>query len=112
MNKGLTTEELALVVLERQVEAVTRAVVLIGKHKKITFNDVLRELAHAEKKAQFICGFEALNGDEEYKIFLKKHLLEKNFITISAEDYVILTEAGQERANIKLPPQIEQQLSK
>lgn len=112
MSKGLTTEELAKVILENQVNAVARTIFLTGKNRKVTFIDIICELALAEKKAKFVCGFEELNDSESYKDFLKKYLTEKGFVATDAEGYITLTTVGEERARVELPPPIEQQLLK
>ena len=93
--------------LENQVDAVTRAIFVIGKKRKISFQGAVRGLAKAEKEASFFCGFELLNNDEVYKEALKKHLIENGFIFEDAEGYAVLTLKGKNRSKKGLPPEIE-----
>lgn len=97
-------------VFENQIDAITRAIVLMGKDTKITINDDTYALAKAEKDAQFLCGFEMLNNAEEVKKQLSDHLIAQGFVTIDDEGYVSLTPKGLERSKKKLPSEIEQRL--
>lgn len=97
-------------VFENQIDAITRAIVLMGKDTKITINDAFDALARAEKEAQFICGFEGLNNAKEEKKRLSDHLIVHGFVTIDNEGHVSLTPKGLERSKKKLPSEIEQRL--
>ncbi|MDA2922789.1 hypothetical protein MYX07_06025 [Patescibacteria group bacterium AH-259-L07] len=100
-------ESIEKVVFEMQIDAIVRAIVLIGKDKKITINDVTYALAKAEKDAQFLCGFEMLHDAEDVKKQLSDHLIANGFVTIDDEGYVSLTAKGLERLKKQLPSEIE-----
>lgn len=93
--------------LEAQINAITRAVLLIKDVESVTFDDVLSRLSSAEKKAVFVCGFVELERDQDYKRQLKEYLIKEEFLYVDGEN-ISLTEKGRERANNKLPNVIEE----
>lgn len=98
-------------ILENQIDAITRAVALIGAGKKLAFNDITYALAKAEKDAKFTCGFEMLDSTSEVKKQLLENLIARNLVTVNKDGHIQLTLDGLERAKRKLPSAIEQHLA-
>lgn len=110
MAKHITADKVPPEVLRRQIDAVTRTVVLLRKDGKIRFDDIMHELADAEIRAEYVCGFVELYDQEDEKEYLKENILEKGVATIDDEGFLTLTAIGQERAKVELPAPIEEQL--
>ncbi|MBI2639740.1 MAG: hypothetical protein HYW90_02500 [Candidatus Sungbacteria bacterium] len=108
-TRGLTTEEMVKVVLQHQVDAVTRTIFLLAE-AGVTFEDIIRKLAESEEKANFVCGFVELEKAEKEKQILKRYLVDHGFVTVNEEGLISLTAKGEERAKTELPQQIEQAL--
>lgn len=92
--------------INQQVNAVARAVELLGKDGAMTVDDVIEVLAKAETDAKFLCGFVALNGVAGEKKRLEEEFIKRGFATLEG-GYLKLTDAGRERTQVPLPPEIE-----
>lgn len=89
-----------------QINAVARAMQLIGYGIPMTLNEAVGILAFAETKAKFVCGFADLNNSDEVKKQLEEEIVKRGFVTVD-DGKLSLTETGKERAGVALPPQIE-----
>lgn len=96
--------------LKNQVDAITRARHLLGKReptKDYSINDVVKSLADAEERAQFMCGFVLLSKASDYITQLKNYLVENKYLNEDSKKYVSLTDKGTARSSTPLPDQIE-----
>jgi hypothetical protein len=96
--------------INQQINAVTRALELLGKDGRASLNDIIEALAKAEVDSQFLCGFVDLNSAESEKQSLEQELVKRGFATIENGN-LKLTNTGKQRANIPLPLQIEEALT-
>lgn len=98
-------------VLGRQVDAVLRAIAVLGRKKhNQTFADVLGALALAEEEAQYVCGFVLINEDMAYVEKLKKYLIVQEYIVVDSNGFVSPGVGGLKRVEVQLPTPIEKQL--
>ena len=108
-EEGLTTSEMVKVVLERQIDAVTRLLSLLPD-RKMTIHDVINVLAEAEDAAQYVCGFIDLSQYDDEKEIIAKAIVDKGLGSVDEGGQINLTSAGEVRAQTKLPEPIEQAL--
>lgn len=106
----MTLKEAEKLILEDQMSAIARAIVLIGKDKNITLNDITGALAGAERTARFLCGFEMLHNDENVKRDLLNRLIANELVSVDEKGRLSLTNIGRERSKIELPAEIERHL--
>lgn len=85
-------KQLEKLVFENQIDAVTRALVLVRHAQKMTIHDITRTLAQAEKEK------------------LVTYLIAEGPAIMDANNHISLTTKGLERSRKKLPPEIEQHL--
>src|SRR6476646_7201379 len=95
--------------INMQINAVARAIELLGENAPTNVDDVIGLLAYAETEAQFMCGFVLLNESDDVKSSLADELFQRGFITLQDEK-LKLTDAGKERAAVALPGPIEEVL--
>lgn len=108
----MTKKEAEKLILENQIDAIIRAISLIGKDKNFTFNDITSALAEAEKVARFFCGFEMLHNDENVKKNLLSRLIAGKLVTIDKNGRLSLTKIGLKRSKKELPAEIKRNLRK
>lgn len=94
-------------VLTRQVAAVLRASIVLGRQNAFSVDTVVGALANAEETAQYVCGFNALRDAKEYVTLLGQYLTMAGYVASGN-----ITEKGLGRATTPLPPPIEEQLRK
>jgi len=92
--------------LNMQINAISRAIKLLGRDGTATVDEIIGALANAEIDAQYLCGFEDLSKAKREKKQLEDELVKRGFATIE-DGNIKLTNAGKDRADVKLPLQIE-----
>ena|SRR3989344_2883223 len=97
------------VVLERQIDAVTRVLKLLP-NKSLTSGDIFNILAQAEEDAEFLCGFVALNQHDNEKMVIIGKAVEWGLISLDGNGYLDLTAEGEERGKKELPQPIEENI--
>ncbi len=103
---GKTIEE---VVLENQIDAVTRVLYLLSD-KRMTSDDIFNALAQAETDADFLCGFVDLNQYDNEKRSIIEKAIEQGLMNLDVNGRLSLTAEGRERGKKELPRPIEENI--
>lgn len=111
LNPSQSHEEAVQQTLRLQCDAFTRAFVLMKEKDNVTFDDVIRVLADAEREAQYVCGFVGLENDTESKTALVKKLRKDELIREDTDGNIVLTTKDERRGQKKpLPSEIERHI--